>query len=252
MDRTSTEVVSNVNPEIAAIEELLADEIVEESEIEEPTDEATEIADAETVNEEDLEEAVNAADGEELKQQAYEDQEATSDVVEVSEDGVKRGSKNAKKAKEPKAPRPSFSTKSEALVHRIGGVDQIVLEVADADLDETALSAKRAEFLAAVDNAAKKVQEKVVNAMAAATKGVKLSEYTAIALKVLFAAEGAVPSKTIYEEMRKRYSEGTSRSQSQQMMQLLPLLRIANRSKEGLTLNENSVLAAVFKEALSK
>ena len=149
-----------------------------------------------------------------------------------------------------RTPRPVFASKSEALVHRVGGADGIVLEASDADLSETDRQAKNDAFLASVNTTAKKVQEKVINIMASAAKGVKLSAFTDTALRVLL-TKGSVTSKDIFEAMiTDDWTVGTARSQSQQMMQLLPLVRIANRSKDVLTVNPDSVLAEHFKATL--
>ena len=75
----------------------------------------------------------------------------------------------------------------------------------------------------------------------------KLSAFTDTALRVLL-TKGSVNSTDLFEAMiTDAWTVGTARSQSQQMMQLLPLVRSANRSKDVLTVNPDNVLAEHFK-----
>jgi hypothetical protein len=180
------------------------------------------------------------------KDAVYAAQESDGDTTIVPEEApatVTKAKREKKAAapKAPKAPRPSFDTISAAVTHKIGGIENLVLTASDASLDAAGLEAMRADALAKFDGSAKKVGEKIVNIFAASVGKAKLSEFTQTALKAL--AGGSTSSKAIYEAMKADgYSDGTARSQSQQMMHLLPLVGIATRTKSDLTLNAESVL----------
>jgi hypothetical protein len=238
---------------MSAIEEALAADAIEEAEVMDEAEVSNEEISEEEISEEEiseevLEDAAAEIANDEAKASAYADQEASADMVEPSAE-VAKTAKGTKEKKE-RPPHPTFTTKSGALVHRLGGPDNIVLESADADLSAEDLQSKVTDFLSVVDGTAKKVQEKVINILASAAKGVKLSDFTKTALKLLL-EKGSASSKEIYEAMiAAEWRVGTARSQSQQMMQLLPLVKIATRTKDTLTVNPDSVLAEHFKTTL--
>jgi len=211
---------------------------------------AEEVTD-ETLSAEDealLSEISTEIEAEEMRAETYKEADAGADV-KSAEEVAAEAPKKARKAREatpagekkPREPRPTFEHRSDALLHRIGGRENLLFVSGDLHLDPGALAQKRDDFLAEVNSTAKKVQEKVINLFAAANGKAKLSEYSKIAINLL--AESETTSKAIYEAMlAAKYSTGTARSQSQQMMNLLPLVGIATRDKNVLKLNKDSVL----------
>jgi hypothetical protein len=177
------------------------------------------------------------------KEAAYASQESDGDTTIVPEEnaGKKGGRKKNAAPKEPKEPRQTFDTVSAAVAHKIGGRENLALYASDAVAQPDVAEALRSDRYARFDAAAKKVGEKIVNLFAASAGKAKLSEFTQTALRCI--AGGSTTSKAIYEAMiADGYSVGTSRSQSQQMMHLLPLTGIAKREKDTLTLESESVL----------
>lgn len=76
--------------------------------------------------------------------------------------------------------------------------------------------------------------------------------YTEIAIKMLL-DNGELTSKELFDRYIARpYSEGTSRSQCGQMMQLLPALGLADRTSRGsLALRKDSLIAKQLREVFS-
>lgn len=138
--------------------------------------------------------------------------------------------------------------KSEVIASHLGAnsAEYFVLETADADLKPDELKDREKEVLASIDALAKKVSEKAVNLMNFVKTGEHLSVYTTIALDLL-TEKGTVTSENLRQKMRDEgYTVGTSNSQSQQMFQLFPALKIATRVKNILTLNDESTIVAKY------
>lgn len=171
--------------------------------------------------------------------------------LDATDDSPATDTEEPKKAPKPKARACGATNPFDALIARLGGVDavssNVVLTLADAEKSPEVL---RDEFKDIVNDMAKKVGEKAVNLLAHLQGNAVLSVYTVIALEMLL-KNGTLTSKELFDRYMKRpYSEGTSRSQSGQLMQLLPALKIANRVGKSLELNEDSVLAAALRSTI--
>lgn len=173
--------------------------------------------------------------------------------------------KPEKKASAPKkAPTTARTTytnskASEVLKSRLGGsvADDLVLEVADADLTPEQLQAKQQELLdilnvrprqSADGSTQKKVAEKVVLLFSYLKTGGKLNEVLNRTFRVLV-KDGYVQmgkqGNLFADLLAKPYSVGTANAQGGQMMQMLPLLKIAlpDASNKGrLVVNPDSVI----------
>lgn len=240
------------------VEASADDEIVEQADM----DDIVEIAAAtddevvieagadESVSEEDITRAVSELDLEEARAEAYSEQESEGDVDTTPVKATK-----AKKVKEPKAPKEfrktmATSRKSEVITSRLGANSHefFALEMADADLSEEELKAKQEEMLARIDSIAKKIGEKAVNVISWLAGRAKLSNYTDQAISLLI-EKGEITSKDLLEHYKARpYSEGTSRSQSQQLMKLLPEMKVGVMEGKTMKLNPESLIVAKFQE----
>lgn len=144
--------------------------------------------------------------------------------------------------------------KSEALVKALGNraADFLTINLSDADLPDAERQAKIDELLATIDDSKKtpiKIQEKVINFYAHLSNGAQLSNYTVMAIQLLV-KDGELTSKTLKDAYEARpYSQGTASSQATQMMKLLPLLGLAVRNGQKLTINPDSVLLPSLKIA---
>ena len=153
--------------------------------------------------------------------------------------------------KEPKAPRLTYVTnkKSEVLAQKLGSKasEYLLLEVADAALDEDGLKAKMDEVLATIDACGqKKVQEKAVMLFGYMSKGGTLNEVMKRAFTVLV-RDGFITSgdkgNLHANLLTKPYSLGTARAQAGQMLCLFPMLKIALKDGRGrLVANPDSLI----------
>ncbi|GAL22999.1 hypothetical protein JCM19235_1300 [Vibrio maritimus] len=193
----------------------------------------------------------------ETKKPAAKKPAAKADKTPAKEDvkePVADADKGDDEATKPKSRANGGVRPSEALKVRLGGVEAVsatlIHKPEDATLDADKLQSLIADRLKEIDQAPKKVGEKLVNAYAHLTSGTTLSVYTEMAMTILL-EKGELTSQTLFEAYRARpYSEGTSRSQSGQLMKVLPLMGMATRDGQKLTLIDDSVLAGVFKEKL--
>jgi hypothetical protein len=167
--------------------------------------------------------------------------------------------KAPKAPKEPKAPRVTYvgHKASEVLSAKLGekANEMLLLEVADAALEPSALEAKQAELLALLNkrpgtgeggSTQKKVAEKIVMLFSWMKSGGKLNEVMERTFRVL-ARDGEIISgdkgNLHAELLAKPYSVGTARAQAGQMMAMLPMLKIANKTEKGkLEVNPDSLL----------
>lgn len=195
----------------------------------------------------------------ESREEAYSKMEDTSEagIPDAAIEPDPTASEKPKKAPPKIKARAHGDAKpSAALVSRLGSVEAVTahLKISDGDsaVDSKELVKALNERLSGLDDLPKKVGEKAVNLIAHLGGGAKLSCYTEIAIKMLIET-GELTSKALFERYVARpYSEGTSRSQSGQMMQLLPALGLADRTGRGsLTLRKDSVIAKQLSEAFS-
>lgn len=147
------------------------------------------------------------------------------------------------------------SKPSAALIARLGSVEAVEthlrIDASDSSLSTKDLTELLKERMSSLDTLPKKVGEKAVNLIAHLAGSSKLSCYTEIALEMLLET-GELSSKALYDRYKARpYSEGTSRSQCGQLMQLLPAMGIAERPTSGsLTLVKDSPMANALREAM--
>lgn len=197
---------------------------------------------AEPHNEDHLIEAGRAATNEELQKLAIEELNENS---EHHPENAQTPTAQAKK-KAPATKRISTAgmAKSEALATALGDKLDTLLMV---DSDDLALPAdeqfdKRIALLEKIDGLPKKIGEKATNLFAHVSKGAQLSNYTRIAINFLL-QHGEMTSKQLKDTYLARpYSEGTSSSQTTQLMNLLPALGIAKKEAGKLVINPTSTL----------
>lgn len=209
-----------------------------------------------------LEEVATVIEMEESRSEAYSetvaDGAADPDMpdAELTPD-TSVAEKKAEKAK-PKIKARAYgdAKPSAALIARLGSVEAASMHLKISESDETvdakSLTETLKERLTKLDDLPKKVGEKAVNLIAHLGGGAKLSCYTEIAIKMLL-DNGELTSKELFDRYIARpYSEGTSRSQCGQMMQLLPALGLADRTSRGsLALRKDSLIAKQLREVFS-
>lgn len=169
--------------------------------------------------------------------------------------------KKAPKEKSPTTNRATYynSSKSQVLLDRLGGdTSDIVLEFSDAELSDEELKEKQRSFLSLLNNqptinsdgqtVQKKVAEKVVILFTMFKHKKTWNEVMYRTFKLLL-TDGYIQSgdkgNLHLELLSKPYSVGTARAQAGQMMQMLPLLKIAKEDIKGrLVINEDSTIVA--------
>lgn len=174
---------------------------------------------------------------------------------------AKAADKGEKKEKSPSTARTTYQNakRSAVLLDRLGGdTSEIVLEFSDVDLTPEELKAKQTAFLNALNmqphmstdgvSVQKKVAEKVVILFTMFKRNGSWNEVMYRTFKVLL-TDGFIQSgdggNLVKELLAKPYSVGTARAQAGQMMQMLPLLKIAKETGKGrLEINENSTIVA--------
>lgn len=232
--------VDAINSDLDALEALLGEDI--------PS-----VTEADAVTLEAVEQELHLA---ETREELYEDTapDAVGAVDLTAADAPKGEAKPAKPVKM-KARAHGASKPSAALIARLGSVEAVEthlrIEAGDSELSTKDLTELLKERMASLDTLPKKVGEKAVNLIAHLAGNAKLSCYTEIALEILLET-GELSSKTLYDRYKARpYSEGTSRSQCGQLMQLLPAMGIAERPTTGsLTLVKDSPMANAIREAM--
>lgn len=168
--------------------------------------------------------------------------------------------KKPKRATSPSTYRTTYqnSKRSAVLLDRLGGdTSEIVLEFDDVELPEEELKAKQEKFLGLLnaqptlttngETVQKKVAEKVVILFTMFKNNGKWNEVMYRTFKLLL-TDGYISSgkdsNLVKDLLAKPYSIGTARAQAGQMMQMLPLLKIAKEEGGRLVPNENSTILA--------
>lgn len=154
----------------------------------------------------------------------------------------------AEQPKEPKHRVTYYTAKrSEVLAHRLDGKvsDYLILEHADAALDDEQRAALQAQLMDDINNKlAKKVAEKVVMLFKWLKNGGELNYVMATAFTIL-ARDGrltAGKNGNLHLALRERLSELTANSQGNQMFQMMPFLKITTRDGAHMKANKNSVI----------
>lgn len=199
-------------------------------------------APATTVNMEQLEAEATAA---EMKAEAYEAQRPEDPIVETNAPSV-----TVEKPSKTRAPRSIVGkdTKPSAALAASMSADELLKAalLTSGDTEDV----EHVEALnKSIDSLAKKVGNKAVNLLRFRNEPNKLQSYTRFGLEHLIAS-GNTDSKTLTILLQsKGYTIGTARSQANQLMSLLPTLRVATRSGKSLTLNADSRLIEAFNAA---
>lgn len=139
-------------------------------------------------------------------------------------------------------------SKSQALSKALGTKlnDFMTLNVNDVSLPAAVLQKKIDAKLAEIDTLPIKIQEKVVNFFAHLSNGAALSNYTKMAVDILV-KDREISSKTLRDAYVARpYSLGTANSQCTQLMKLLVVLELADKSTGKLVANPDSALLPMF------
>lgn len=227
-----------------AIEEII-ETVAEEAEI---------VADAPQIDEEEvLGDALRELDMQEARAEAYAEQEADAEATDMNTELPEPEARVEPKQEKPRTPRVSSAgkKKSEVIAAHLGANSSefFVLEADDAELDADELKAKEKEVLAAIDALPKKVGEKATNLFNYLKTGERLSIYTKIALDLLVDKDRFTTEELRDKMLAAGYTQGTSNSQTQQMMQLLPALKIGARVKNLMALNDESMILAKYRAA---
>lgn len=181
--------------------------------------------------------AISALDLAEAQEEAYESQETPEPVASVEDDEEPAAAPaRTRRVSTPRAPKDLSALPDEAFV------------LTDEAPDD--LAQNRIDLMARVP-VTKKVVEKFDNAILSLHAGKLPSKYTADCYRLL-KASGTISSKGLVDGLKatplksnsaETYSEGTARAQTGQIMALFPLLGIADRNKQELTLRADSALA---------
>ena len=221
------------------LEALLADAAVDDdANTNTNTDETPEVV-AESKAHEDVDlEAIEAeATAAEIRDTAYAEQEAetSGDTASVTPIKTKRAPRVSRAAGARASAMLSSFIKDDELLKAA------MLVEGDVESEEAV-----EELKTTVDSLAKKVGDKAVNLLRFQKKTEKLQTYTRLGLQFLV-EEKQASSKTLTEHLvAKGYTIGTARSQANQLMALLPALKVADRSARTLALNEKSVIVQNF------
>lgn len=221
-------------------------------------------------DEADLLEAGAIAEVAELKREAMEEMDEASTVT-PDDSGMAQGAesiqpksvseivdglvaeKEAEKVKTRKAPATKrISTagmmKSDAIKRALGSkaMDYTLFENSELLGDDAEIEARSEANMKMIDTLPIKIGEKATNLLGHLHSGAALSNYTVMALEILFKT-GELSSKTLKDAYIARpYSVGTANSQATQLMKLLPSLKIAVKSGGVLKVNPDSTLAPML------
>lgn len=103
------------------------------------------------------------------------------------------------------------------------------------------------ELSATVDGLAKKVGDKAINLLRYADNPSKLQSYTLLGLLHLESEKSITSISLVAMLVAKGYTEGTARSQANQLMSLFPALKVADRSGKVLSLREDSEVISRYR-----
>ncbi|MFU9046315.1 hypothetical protein ACNAUY_07970 [Acinetobacter tibetensis] len=189
---------------------------------------------------------------------------AVEEAPAVEEPKVEEKPAKQKKEKAPTTYRTTYqnSKRSAVLLDRLGGdTNEIVLEFSDVELPEQELKEKQQKFLRLLnaqptlttngETVQKKVAEKVVILFTMFKQNGRWNEVMYRTFKLLLTdgyISGGRDSNLVKDLLAKPYSIGTARAQAGQMMQMLPLLKIAKEEGGRLVPNEESTILARLRD----
>lgn len=244
------EVEAPTGTSLAEIEALLGDLEVPDEIVEE----AAPVVEALDAEEQILGDALRELDIAEAKAEAYAEQVAPEgeDMNTELPEPVVTATTAEVVAKEDKPKRKRESSegkkKSEIITSHLGAESAgfFALEIDDAELDVAELKEREKATLEVIDALPKKVGEKATNLFDFLKTGEHLSIYTKIAFDLLL-EKGTFTSEDLRAAMLAHgYTKGTSDSQAQQMMTLLPALKVGVRVKNLMTKNPESMILAKY------
>lgn len=235
---------------LAEIEALLGDLEVPDEIVEE----AAPVADVLDAEEQILGDALRELDIAEAKAEAYAEQVAPEgeDMNTELPEPVVTATTAEVAAKEDKPKRKRESSegkkKSEIITSHLGAESAgfFALEIYDAELDVAALKEREKATLEVIDALPKKVGEKATNLFDFLKTGEHLSIYTKIAFDLLLEKTTFTSEDLRAAMLAHGYTVGTSNSQAQQMMTLLPALKVGVRVKNLMTKNPESMILAKY------
>lgn len=171
-------------------------------------------------------------------------------------DGITRaeaaGEKTTKEPKEKAPPRakiPTGATPSQTLAIHLGSTEAVHGAI-KLHRGDTVDEAYANNVFGVIDKLAKKVAEKAVNLIRYRSAPDNIQGYTRKGLDLLI-SQGEVTSKQMVDMMRAaKYTDGTSRAQSNQLFQLFPALGIAERGdKSTMKLVKGSAIVSDYRKA---
>lgn len=226
---TTAQIDANIDDELEA---LLADATVATAEEEEIDDKALEEIDAQA--------AIAASKEEAYAEQEGEVADPTAKVTPISA---------AKKPRTPRVSRAAGAKPSDVLAQVLDTAQ--LAQAACLVSGEVASEELTDSLMTTINGLAKKVGDKAVNLLRHNENPAKLQKYTVIGLNTLIAG-GDATSRTFTDAlMAAGYTIGTARSQANQLMSLLPALKVAEKNGRQLTLREDSVIREKFQAALA-
>lgn len=241
--------------------ELVEDDVVETpvaaSQLLNAPEVELELAESDATSDEFLSDAVRELEIADAKAEAYAGQESVvgEDLNTELPEPIVASTTEEVAAKEEKVKRKRESSegkkKSQIITSHLGAESAgfFALEIDDAELDTVALKEREKATLEVIDALPKKVGEKATNLFNYLKTGEHLSVYTKIAFDLLLEKTTFTSEDLRNKMLAEGYTTGTSNSQAQQMMQLLPTLKVGVRVKSLMTRNPDSMILAKYEAA---
>ena len=241
--------------------ELVEDDVVETpvaaSQLLNAPEVELELAEGDATSDEFLSDAVRELEIADAKAEAYAGQESVvgEDLNTELPEPIATSTTEEVAAKEEKVKRKRESSegkkKSQIITSHLGAESAgfFALEIDDAELDTVALKEREKVTLEVIDALPKKVGEKATNLFNYLKTGEHLSVYTKIAFDLLLEKTTFTSEDLRNKMLAEGYTTGTSNSQAQQMMQLLPTLKVGVRVKNLMTRNRDSMILAKYEAA---
>ena len=241
--------------------ELVEDDVVETpvaaSQLLNAPEVELELAEGDATSDEFLSDAVRELEIADAKAEAYAGQESVvgEDLNTELPEPIITSTTEEVAAKEEKVKRKRESSegkkKSQIITSHLGAESAgfFALEIDDAELDTVALKEREKATLEVIDTLPKKVGEKATNLFNYLKTGEHLSVYTKIAFDLLLEKTTFTSEDLRNKMLAEGYTTGTSNSQAQQMMQLLPTLKVGVRVKNLMTRNPDSMILAKYEAA---
>lgn len=182
----------------------------------------------------------------------------TVEEIKASGDGKKTRAKKEKNDGEaPKVLTPRVkiapgSTPSQVLAQHITDAEQLHA-AAQLEVGDAATAENWAGVAGRIDALAKKIGEKAVNMLRNRKNPSAWQVYTKVGMEMLL-ENGTMTSAELTRHYNStKYTIGTARAQCNQIMTLLPALRVANVTSKGtLEVNENSTIVRDYRAAIAK